>query len=58
MNKERIERYLAKREMPLDLRIERSGGGQYLTNFLEEFKEYVRKETIKEIREELKHKML
>ena len=58
MNQQRIKQYLAKREVPLDHRVDRDGGGQYITKFLLEFKEYVRKETIKEIREELKHKML
>lgn len=48
MKKTHIENYLEKRGMNPKERIQRDNGGQFLVNFLGEFAEYVRNESINE----------
>lgn len=48
MKKKHIENYLEKRGMNPKQKLERDRGGQFLINFLNEFAEHVRFETLNE----------
>lgn len=54
IDKKRIQNYMGRRKIKHDFRVEMIGGGQYLDNFLIEFAQFVRTETINEIQSELK----
>jgi hypothetical protein len=48
MEKKQIHKYLLKRGVKLDERVNRDNGGQYLDNFLIEFSQAVREDLINE----------
>ena len=48
MEKKKIHKYLMKRGVKLDERVNRDNGGQYLDNFLIEFAKVVRTDLINE----------
>ena len=49
MNIRQIERYMERKGMDTKERVTKTGGGQYLKNFLIEFEMDVRKEAMDEI---------
>lgn len=49
MDKKKIQRFLENRGMDPKERLGRKNGGQYLDNFLVEFSEIIREETIREV---------
>ena len=54
MQQNRIDNYMAKKEIDPKHRIPRNGGGQYLKNFLLEFAKFVRDETLIEVQRDIK----
>ena len=46
--KYKIHKYLLKKGVKLNERLDRSNGGQYLDNFLMDFRKFVREELINE----------
>ena len=46
MDKRQIEKYLEKKGMNPNARVQKNGGGQYLNNFLVEFAQDIKEKTI------------